>query len=395
MILALKRRCRNVLQRRQRRRNFARRCEINFLPLVYMENDDTKTQVLTCRSNAPGFAECPELRSINDTSELICNPIKENTKRCETSHDLVSTSCRPFEICDQAILLSGGWNRWNSRIGQHDNIRDMYHMLRRHSFKRKNIEVFYANGAHGIIANPGNLTTVDDARARVHPAAFKLAMRYHVQRLCSSPHCVDSFVFYMNSPAKHDGSSLLWDIDADGEASVDEVYSLDELLADLSHCEARQVHLIVDQSYSGEIARAFRRSKSHSNVMVFASSKDHEYSYGSDFTQYWSETNHTSVCMKDVHRESKRVLQNSIPDSAIGEATENVNIFGAPCDVVPPFTHKELQQNYLGCQNLPTALWVMSFVKPPFPQEGLRHHLRPHSPENSDHLLTRHRNTER
>jgi len=45
-----------------------------------------------------------------------------------------------------------------------------------------------------------------------------------------------------------------------------------------------------------------------------------------------------------------------------GESSSNINIFGAPCDVIPPFTRDELKDNYLGCQNLPTALWVMKFL---------------------------------
>jgi hypothetical protein len=45
------------------------------------------------------------------------------------------------------------------------------------------------------------------------------------------------------------------------------------------------------------------------------------------------------------------------------ETLGNVNLFGAPCGVQPPFSHEELRQNYLGCQNLPTALWVMKLKK--------------------------------
>ena len=53
----------------------------------------------------------------------------------------------------------------------------------------------------------------------VHPAALKLAMRYHLQKLCGSLHCADSLVLYLNSPTKSDGSMLLWDVDQDGEVS--------------------------------------------------------------------------------------------------------------------------------------------------------------------------------
>ena len=55
----------------------------------------------------------------------------------------------------------------------------------------------------------------------VHPAAIKLAMRYHIQKMCLSPHCADSLVLYLNSPAMSDGSTLLWDANRDGVVSTD------------------------------------------------------------------------------------------------------------------------------------------------------------------------------
>ncbi len=159
MILALNRRCRNALERRKGRRNFARRCEVNFLPLVYLESDDyeddaglsrERRQRLICRSNVPGFGPCPALRTINETSGLYCNPTRENTKRCETTHETIKTRCRVFEICDQAVLLSGGWNRWTHRPSHKQNVWDFYGMLREHGFRRDNIQVFFGNGASGI-----------------------------------------------------------------------------------------------------------------------------------------------------------------------------------------------------------------------------------------------------
>lgn len=77
---------------------------------------------------------------------------------------------------------------------------------------------------------------------------------------------------------------------------------MEELLSDLADCQARQVHLIVDQSFSGEIARAFRRSEHHKNVAVFASSKDNEYSWRSDYTDVWVRHNHTHTCSNDIHK---------------------------------------------------------------------------------------------
>ena len=88
------------------------------------------------------------------------------------------------------------------------------------------------------------------------------------------------------------------------QASEKERYSVEELLSDLSTCQARQVYVIADQSYSGVIVRAIRRSKHHHNVAVFASSKDHEYSFGNEFSQLWTFYNHTQGCMQDIHKAS-------------------------------------------------------------------------------------------
>ncbi|XP_064648494.1 uncharacterized protein LOC135500775 [Lineus longissimus] len=409
LTLAIKKRCKNALERRKRRRNFAKRCEINFLPHVSLPEDPDAKQHLVCRDNIPGFASCPTYRPLNETSGIICNPLRDNTKRCETTHETIHTSCRVFEICDQAVMLSGGWTREASLPRHRENIDDMYNMFRRHGFKKKNIKVFFANGA----VNTGNTETHE-----IHPSAFKFALRYHLQKMCTSLHCVDSLVFYMNSPARTDGTSLLWDMDgitnfryhrvvrrrghdatatssyepweneitvlaftgnvtftpcpflsslyhqfSDGIASEKEKYTLAELMSDIEDCAARQVHLIIDQSYSGEIARAIKASKKHKNVLVYASSKDSEYSYGDEFTQHWANFNHTHKCSKSVQKASEKVMTRSRPIMGEGEEGNiKSTIFGAPCDVVPPFTTKELRQDYFGCQNLPTALWLIKFI---------------------------------
>ena len=49
---------------------------------------------------------------------------------------------------------------------------------------------------------------------------MKLGLRYHLRKMCAEPHCVDSLVLYLNSPADDDGSTLLWDADGDGIVSV-------------------------------------------------------------------------------------------------------------------------------------------------------------------------------
>lgn len=34
------------------------------------------------------------------------------------------------------------------------------------------------------------------------------------------------------------------------------------------------------------------------------------------------------------------------------------NLFGAPCDVVPPYSLTELKTHYMGCQYVPTRIWL-------------------------------------
>ena len=167
--LALKRRCENALHRRWRRqdlnnvserlvRKMVRKCEINFIPHVRLQTSsqsedmaDRKRdaeQHLTCSGDLVDYSPCPTLRPSNETIELVCNPMRDNTRRGETSHEAVGTRCRMFESCDQAVLISGGWNRQTSLSRHSNNVVNMYHLLRRNGFNQQGIKVFFANGMH-------------------------------------------------------------------------------------------------------------------------------------------------------------------------------------------------------------------------------------------------------
>ena len=147
-----KNRCPNLVVRRaatwRRRSTNTRRCEIDFLPLIHLQNQLPlqSDQRLLCTSDVPGFAACPELRSWNETSELICDPLSTNHKRCDSTHDLVKTRCRLFETCDQAVLLSGGWNWQLSGKRENHQLLSMYRMLRHNGFGKQSIKIFFANG---------------------------------------------------------------------------------------------------------------------------------------------------------------------------------------------------------------------------------------------------------
>jgi len=181
MVLAAKRRCRNAVDRRSRRRNFDRRCEVNFIPLVVvtavdedLDDEDRPRrrrhgrrasspevagrQLLTCRDDVAGFSStCPPSprgsQSATASPPPPCNPVRENARRCETTHAALRGAagrCRLFEICDRAVVVSGGWNDWTRRRWHSDNARGVYAMLRRHGFTAGNVKVFHADGLSDI-----------------------------------------------------------------------------------------------------------------------------------------------------------------------------------------------------------------------------------------------------
>jgi len=112
-------------------------------------------QLLTCRDNIDGFSKsCPPLRgTVNATSSLLCNPVRENARRCETTHAALRGvgGCRLFEICDRAVVISGVWNEWSQRAWHVDNADRVYSSLRDHGFTAGNVKVFFADGASDVI----------------------------------------------------------------------------------------------------------------------------------------------------------------------------------------------------------------------------------------------------
>lgn len=97
-----------------------------------------------------GFGTCPTLRPQNQTDTLFCDALQENTLRCSTSATTVGTRCRPFERCDHAVLVSGGWDRITDRPQYLENMLRFHEMLRGNGFPQSNIKMFYSNGNDGI-----------------------------------------------------------------------------------------------------------------------------------------------------------------------------------------------------------------------------------------------------
>ncbi|GIY18862.1 hypothetical protein CDAR_251611 [Caerostris darwini] len=363
--LALRKKCHNLLLNNNWKLNYHRKkqCEINFFPLVHLDSEEPsqRLQKLECRDFVSSFAPCPVLRPRNHTDNLFCDALEENTLRCSTSSTTVGIRCRLFERCDHAVLISGGWDRLTDRPLYLENIVKFHDLLMKNGFLHSNVKMFYSNGNQGIEEHLG-------IKDEVFPAAFKLTMRYHIRKLCQSLHCADSLVIYMNSPTRNDGATLLWDINRNGQADDNELYTIKEFLQDTQDCMAQQVYVIADQNYAGKIIHALEHSPRHQNIIAFASGQEHEYSWNGDFTAQWTAFNSNQDCVGETHEAVKSVMNSSEPISFDGfQGAHNATIFGAPCNVLPPYTEMELRKKYYGCQFLPTSVWLR---KTPFrPQE--------------------------
>ncbi|CAL8342284.1 unnamed protein product [Arctogadus glacialis] len=346
LTLALKGRCQNQLKRRSSTsqrllRNLERRagpCEVTFLPLVVGLRDSNKTQRLRCIEH-PEFGPCPRtLPPPPPIQQLSSCELNRNTRRCHHPPLASQGSCRLYQTCDHALLLSGGWQQQILFQHQLQSLQKFYGMLRDNGFHQDHIKTFFSGPGHTPEGMQGAL-----------PAVEKAVIRQYVSYVCRKHHCVDSLVLFLNSPTCTDGSMLLWDHNLNGIAELKERYSVNELLVDLAGCRASRVLVFVEQSYSSVLSKRLRSSSKHLNVVPIISPAQQ---YPDPGEGSW---NHLTprTCLIDhlgKGQEKSGLL-------SLWAGLLNVTLAGAPCKATPPLTDAQLQREYLGCQNLPTALW--------------------------------------
>uniref|UniRef100_A0A3B4Z4L8 Si:ch211-67e16.11 n=1 Tax=Seriola lalandi dorsalis TaxID=1841481 RepID=A0A3B4Z4L8_SERLL len=275
-------------------------CEVHFLPLVVGVEDSNRTQRLRCVHAE--FARCPQPLPMGSPSLPVSScELNKNTRRCHQQPLATHLSCRLYQTCDHAVLISG-WQQQMTFQRHVQNLQRFYRMLRNNGFHKDHIKTFFASS--------GQLPDIEG----VYSATEKAVIRNHVSYVCRKQHCADTLVLYLNSPTRNDGTMLLWDANLNGIADLKERYSVNELLADLAGCRATRVLLFVDQSYSGVLSKRLRGSQKHLNVVL---------------------------------------IQSQPPWAGL----LNVTLAGAPCNATPPLTDGEMRREYQGCQNLPTALW--------------------------------------
>lgn len=60
----------------------------------------------------------------------------------------------------------------------------------------------------------------------MYPATEKEAIRNHISYICRKQHCADTFVLYLNSPTRNDGTMLLWDRNNNGIVSLRDFWNI-------------------------------------------------------------------------------------------------------------------------------------------------------------------------
>ncbi|XP_057708452.1 uncharacterized protein si:ch211-67e16.11 isoform X2 [Corythoichthys intestinalis] len=323
-----------------------RLCEVHFLPLVVGVGDNNRTQRLRCVDHKD-FSRCPQLVPMGSPSLPISScELNKNTRRCHQQPLATHLSCRLYQTCDHAVLISGGWRQQMTFQRHVHNLQKFYRMLRINGFHKDHIKTFFASSGH-----------IPEELDGAYSATEKTTIRNHVSYVCRKQHCADSLVLYLNSPTRNDGTMLLWDANLNGIADLKERYSVNELLTDLAGCRATRVLLFVDQTYSGVLSKRLRGSQKHLNVVLIQRQKMSLQNYQTQMGNGWEDNSWAhigpSTCLLD-HLE-KSTGASHVLDQWAGLL--NITLAGAPCNVTPPLTEIEMRRWYQGCQNLPTALW--------------------------------------
>ncbi|KAF0026861.1 hypothetical protein F2P81_021598 [Scophthalmus maximus] len=255
--------------------------------------------------------------------------LNKNTRRCHQQPLATHLSCRLYQTCDHAVLISGGWQQQMTFQRHVQNLQRFYRMLRNNGLHKDHIKTFFAGSGQ----LPGTTVLLSETKNT----------RW-IRRICLRKNCQYSSVIQSRKYFK---------------ADLKERYSVNELLADLAGCRATRVLLFVDQSYSGVLSKRLRGSQKHLNVVLIqrqTHSQQNQRSGPGSEDGGWSSIS-PAICLLDHLGKGAGVSRLLEPWAGL----LNVTLAGAPCNATPPLTDGEMRREYQGCQNLPTALELVPF----------------------------------
>ncbi|CAM5146794.1 unnamed protein product [Eretmochelys imbricata] len=380
----------------RREESLAGLCEIHVLPPVVAAQDPRRPQRLHC-VELQGLSPCPQLpvppaARAPSRSLPVVSPsptaapceLDENTRRCHRQQLPSHESCRMYQTCHHAVLISGGWQEQITCPHHARNLRLFAQMLGRIGFRQEHIEAFFAGDgqAPGQGAALGPRVTARGGGAEVgdvYPAAEKRLSRSHLALGCRGLLYADSLVLYLNSPGGRDGTMLLWASKENGSgpgAALREpgppgspgggrpqgALPCAELLADLEGCNARSVFLFLDRSYPGPLARKLLASGRHGNVVLVSGQLGSDVARGSAPSEFWARPQPAQCLLQDLGQVGGPAAAGSSPGATL--QLLNVTLAGAPCHSTPPRTEDKRRREFLGCQNLPTRLWCQATHTP-------------------------------
>ncbi|CAM4614168.1 unnamed protein product [Lepidochelys olivacea] len=341
-------------RRARREEPLAGLCEIHVLPLVVAAQDPRRPQRLHCSCRGSARAPSRSLPVVSPSPAAAPCELDENRRRCHRQQLPSHKTCRMYQTCHHAVLISGSWQEQITCPHHARNLRLFAQMLGQNGFRQEHIEAFFTGDGQA----PGQGAALGPrGRGGGRRLAEKRQIRSHLALGCRGRLYADSLVLYLNSP----GTMLLWASKENGSADPRERYPVAELLADLEGSNARSVFLFLDRSYPGPLARKLLASGRHGNMVLVSGQLGSHVARGSAFSEFWARPQPDQCLLQDLGQAGLRAAGSS-PGATL--QLLNVTLAGAPCHSTLPRTEDKRRREFLGCQNLPTRLWCQATHMP-------------------------------
>ncbi|CAM4639628.1 unnamed protein product [Caretta caretta] len=388
-------------RRARREEPLAGLCEIHVLPLVVAAQDPRRPQRLHCSCRGSARAPSRSLPVVSPGPAAAPCELDENTRRCHRQQLPSHKSCRMYQTCHHAVLISGGWQEQITCPHHARNLR----LFGKSTSRPSSRATARRQGLPGALAasagpdagsqcdatrggaggrDPVDWAQIDQLLQRApafslpHSAldweergrgggrrlAEKRQIRSHLALGCRGQLCTDSLALYLNSSGRRDGTMLLW---ASKENGSGPGAALREPGPPGSPGGGRPQGALPcgrapggpgglqrpQRRYPGPLARQLLASGQHGNMVLLSGQLGSDVARGSAFSEFWARPQPDQCLLQDLGQAGPRAAGSS-PGATL--QLLNVTLAGAPCHSTPPRMEDKHRRVFLGCQNLPTRL---------------------------------------